>query len=69
MPTSIPRTGGEVRVTSAAKFKLRAEGGYVAHGKGTPVLKAFAAGSVTVVATMVDELGRVSEARATTTSL
>ncbi|MGZ3418197.1 MAG: hypothetical protein ACXVEF_15620 [Polyangiales bacterium] len=68
LPTDIPHAGGDVRITTTAKFKLRAEGGYVAHGKGSPILKPFKAGPVTLVATLVDDLGRVSEARATTTA-
>jgi hypothetical protein len=68
LPTDVPHAGAELRVTTSAKFKLRAEGGYVAHGKGAPILKPFKPGPVTAIATVVDELGRVSEIRATATA-
>lgn len=60
------KTGADLRVTTVAgaKPKLRAEGAYVAHGKGAPRLKPFAPGPVAVIATVADALGRVTEARA-----
>jgi hypothetical protein len=48
--------------------RLRAEGAYVAHGKGAPLVRPFAPGPIAVVATVVDELGRVGIARATSTA-
>jgi hypothetical protein len=64
----IPLTGGELQVAAPGRFSVRAEGGYVAHGKSGPVLKPFGAGKVTAIVTSVDDLGRVSETRAVATA-
>jgi hypothetical protein len=65
LQAEVPLSGAELRVTSAAKYKVRAEGAYVAHGKTAPLVKPFGRGPVTLIATVVDDLGRVSEVRAT----
>lgn len=66
------KDGADVQITpapSSAHVKLRAEGAYLAHGKTTPRLKPFKPGAVTVVATVTDDLGRVTELRASATAL
>lgn len=65
LPATLPLTGARFSVSAGPLTPaLRAEGAYVAHGKSAPLLKPFGAGPVAVVATAVDELGRVGEARA-----
>jgi hypothetical protein len=68
VPSDMPHAGGELRIVTTAKYKLRAEGGYVAHGKSAPILKPFKPGPVTAIATLTDDLGRVTEIRAVTTA-
>lgn len=58
--------GGNVRLTvpSGATYTLRADGGYIAKGAAGPVVHPFHPGPVTVYATVVDRLGRVTVATA-----
>lgn len=60
--------GGSVHlaIPSGSTYTLRAEGGYIAHGAAGPVVHPFAPGAVTVHATVVDGLGRVTVATAAT---
>ncbi len=62
LPSIVPLTGAPFTVTpsNGAALQLRAEGAYVAKGR---VLRPFAAGPVTLIVTVADELGRVSEIR------
>lgn len=62
LPSTIPLAGAPFGLTVAPELelRLRAEGGYVAKGR---VLRPFQAGPVTLVVTLTDELGRVSELR------
>ncbi|GAC1582131.1 MAG: hypothetical protein NVS3B20_12810 [Polyangiales bacterium] len=65
LPTIIDaKKGAQIRVVVPAgnAYKLTADGAYVARGNGGPVVRPFAAGAVTVHATVVDELGRVTVA-------
>ena len=59
------KKGGDVRVTvpGGEKFRLRADGAYVAHGTTGPIVRPFAAGPIAVYATVVDDLGRVTVAK------
>lgn len=69
LPASIAvRQGEKVRVTVAgdAGYTLRAEGGYIARSATGPVVRPLGPGAVTVQATVVDALGRVTVAAATT---
>ncbi len=54
-----------VTVPAGARHRLSATGGYVARGESGPVLRPFAKGPVAVSAIVSDELGRVTEVRAT----
>ena len=60
------KKGGDVRITvpGGEKFRIRADGAYVAHGAAGPVVRPFAAGPIAVYATVVDDLGRVTVAKA-----
>lgn len=62
------RGGGEVRVTvnGGHPYKLRAEGGYITRAASGAVVRPLGPGQVTVHATVVDELARVTDAWATT---
>lgn len=62
LPSEVQVGGADITVTSALTPRLRAEGAYVASG---PRLRPFGPGAVAVVAQVVDSLGRVSVARAT----
>jgi hypothetical protein len=65
LPPRVPVSGARLQVAAAGLTpQLRADGGYVAHGKAGFTLKPFHAGPVAVIATVVDELGRVTEQRA-----
>ena len=74
LPSSVPhaldplRGGGEVRVTvnGGHPYKLRAEGGYITRAASGAVVRPLGPGQVTVHATVVDELARVTDAWATT---
>lgn len=67
-PTLDARGGGEVRVAvrGGHPYKLRAEGGYIARAESGAVVHPLGPGQVTVHATVVDELARVTDAWATT---
>lgn len=67
-PTLDARGGGEVRVAvrGGHPYKLRAEGGYIARAASGAVVHPLGPGPVTVHATVVDELARVTDAWATT---
>jgi len=62
LPGTIPLAGAPFALTVAPDLdlRLRAEGAYVAKGR---VLRPFQAGPVTLVVTVSDDLGRVSELR------
>ena len=62
LPSVVPLAGAPFTVTpgAGATLHLRAEGAYVAKGR---LLRPFAAGPVTLVATVADDLGRVAEVR------
>lgn len=70
LPASIDakaRGGGLIQVAAAGRpYSLRADGGYVASGPNGSVVRPLAPGAVTVYATVVDELARVTVAAATT---
>lgn len=67
LPATIPVAGAAFAVTTSpgADVRLRADGAYVAKGR---TLRPFAAGPVTLVVTVADELGRVAELRFPTTA-
>jgi hypothetical protein len=70
LPTEV-RMGGApitIAVPSGLTPKLRAEGAYVAHGKGSPLVRPFAPGPIAVAATVTDSLGRVGFVRVTSTA-
>jgi hypothetical protein len=62
------KDGGEITVSgvSGQMPKLRAENAYVAKGPKGPLVRPFGPGAVTVTAVIVDELGRVGTAKAST---
>jgi hypothetical protein len=62
------KDGGDVTIGGVPGQlpKLRAENAYVAKGPKGPLVRPFGPGSVTVTAVVVDELGRVGTAKATT---
>ena len=62
------KDGGEITIggVSGQMPKLRAENAYVAKGSKGPLVRPFGPGAVTVTAVIVDELGRVGTAKATT---
>jgi hypothetical protein len=62
------KRGGEVlvEVPGGHPYKLRADGAYVARGASGPLVRPFHAGAITVYATVVDDLARVTVASATT---
>lgn len=62
LPSEVQLGGASITVTSSLTPRLRAEGAYVASG---PKLRPFGPGPVAVIAQVVDDLGRVSTARAT----
>jgi len=66
LPTEVPLAGAGFRVVAPSGLtpQLRAEGAYVAHGKSAPLVRPFGPGPIAVVATAVDDLGRVGAARA-----
>lgn len=69
LPAAIDaRTGGSVAlaIPGGATYTLRADGGYIAQSAAGPVVHPFAPGAVTVHATVVDALGRVTVATAAT---
>jgi len=71
LPSTVDaKKGGDFRVNvpSGAPYKVRAEGGYVAKGSSGPIVRPFGPGTVAVYATVVDDLGRVTVAKATTTA-
>jgi len=70
MPSEVPLGGAAFSVVAPHGLtpRLRAEGAYVAHGKGAPRVRPFAPGPIAVVATVVDDLGRVGFARGTATA-
>jgi hypothetical protein len=61
------KDGGDVTIGGVPGQlpKLRAENAYVAKGPKGPLLRPFGAGTVTVTAVVVDELGRIGTAKAT----
>lgn len=61
LPGEVRVSGADITVSSSLPAKLRAEGAYVAVG---PKLRPFGPGPVAVIALVVDDLGRVSTARA-----
>lgn len=65
LPSEVPLAGAAFRVVAASGLtpRLRAEGAYVAHGKSAPVVRPFGPGPIAVIATAVDELGRVGATR------
>ncbi len=67
-PTLDARGGGEVHVTvrGGHPYKLRADGGYIARAARGAVVRPLGPGQVTVHATVVDELARVTDAWAKT---
>ena len=67
-PTIDAKKGDDVRISvpGAQPYKVRADGGYMAHGTAWPIIRPFGPGPVTVYATVVDDLARVTIARATT---
>ncbi len=65
LPNEVRVSGADITVSSSLTAKLRAEGAYVAVG---PRLRPFGPGPVSVVAQVVDDLGRVASARASATA-
>lgn len=71
LPSSIDvKRGAPVVIapSSNSTYKLRAEGGYLARGPQGPLVRPFAPGPVTVYATLVDDLARVSVISASTSA-
>ena len=69
LPSTVDaKKGGDVRISvpSGLAYQVHAEGAYMAHGSAWPIVRPFAPGPVTVYATIVDELGRVTVAKAMT---
>lgn len=56
----------QVSVPGGHAYHLRAEGGYIARGATGPTVRPLGPGAVTVYATVVDELARVTVTAATT---
>ena len=61
------KKGGDVRITVPGGFpyQVRADGGYLAHGSSGSIVRPFGPGTVTVYATVVDDLARVTVAKGT----
>ncbi len=67
LPATIDAKSGAVlriQVPGGLPYTLRAEGGYVARGQSGPLIRPFAAGPITVFATVTSELGCVTIASA-----
>lgn len=70
IPTEVRMGGAPIAFTAPAGLRtaVRAEGAYVAHGKGSPIVRPFGPGPIAVVATVVDDLARVTTVRTVATA-
>jgi hypothetical protein len=70
LPSVVHMSGAPIAISVSAgqSPKLRAEGAYVAHGKGSPIVRPFGPGPIAVAATVADDLGRVTTTRAISTA-
>lgn len=67
LPTEVRMGGAPITLTTpaSARTAVRAEGAYIAHGKGSPIIRPFGPGPIAVIATVVDDLARVTTVRTT----